>query len=67
MGGRAQVCTGCSKARRLARHERFRQPLHVLGKHRRFPAGLLFAVNLIPDLAAGETTLIRVGDAVKLL
>ncbi|MEU4419295.1 MOSC N-terminal beta barrel domain-containing protein [Actinoplanes sp. NPDC024001] len=41
-----------------------RQPLHVLGRHRRFAQGLLFAINLVPDLAAGETGVIRVGDAV---
>jgi uncharacterized protein YcbX len=29
--------------------ERGRQPLHILGRHRRFPAGLLFGLNLIPD------------------
>ncbi|MFC7532524.1 MOSC domain-containing protein [Actinoplanes sp. GCM10030250] len=39
-----------------------RQPLHVLGKHRRFDKGLLFAINLTPDLAPGETGTIRVGD-----
>ncbi|GAA4924784.1 MOSC domain-containing protein [Actinoplanes utahensis] len=41
-----------------------RQPLHVLGRHRRVGQGLLFAVNLIPDLPAGHTTTIRVGDPV---
>jgi uncharacterized protein YcbX len=41
-----------------------RQPLHVLGKHRRIDGGLMFAVNLIPDLAAGDTSVLRVGDAV---
>jgi uncharacterized protein YcbX len=38
--------------------ERGRQPLHVLGARRRFPAGLLFGMNLIPDglgaIAVGE-------------
>jgi uncharacterized protein YcbX len=41
-----------------------RQPLHVLGRHRRIGDGLLFAVNLIPDLTAGQTGHIRVGDLV---
>ncbi|MEU4158125.1 MOSC N-terminal beta barrel domain-containing protein [Actinoplanes sp. NPDC026670] len=41
-----------------------RQPLHVLGRHRRIDGGLLFAVNLIPDLTAGQTGRIRVGDQV---
>ena len=30
--------------------EKGRQPLRVLGQRRRFPEGLLFGVNLIPDL-----------------
>ncbi len=41
-----------------------RQPLHVLGKHRRIDGGLMFAVNLIPDLAAGGTGVLRLGDTV---
>ncbi|BCY05956.1 MOSC domain-containing protein [Actinoplanes sp. L3-i22] len=41
-----------------------RQPLHVLGKHRRIDGGLMFAVNLIPDLAAGDTGVLRLGDTV---
>jgi uncharacterized protein YcbX len=41
-----------------------RQPLHTLGDHRRYAEGLLFGINLIPDVAAGETRIIRVGDAV---
>ena len=44
-----------------------RQPLHVLGKHRRVDGGLMFAINLIPDLAAGETGRIRTGDAVNVV
>lgn len=44
-----------------------RQPLHVLGRHRRFDKGLLFAVNLIPDLTAGQIGHVRVGDPVTLL
>ncbi|WP_229073128.1 MOSC domain-containing protein [Actinoplanes sp. DH11] len=44
-----------------------RQPLHVLGKHRRFGNGLMFAVNLIPDLTAGETGRIRTGDPVNVV
>jgi uncharacterized protein YcbX len=41
-----------------------RQPLHVLGRHRRIGGGLMFAVNLIPDLAAGDTGVLRLGDTV---
>jgi uncharacterized protein YcbX len=41
-----------------------RQPLRALGQHRRFAAGLLFGINLIPDVAAGDIGVIRVGDAV---
>ncbi|GIF15467.1 MOSC domain-containing protein [Actinoplanes teichomyceticus] len=41
-----------------------RQPLHVLGTHRRFDGGLMFAVNLIPELTAGDTAVLRVGDEV---
>jgi hypothetical protein len=43
--------------------DRGRQPLHILGRHRRHPEGLLFAVNAIPD-APG---LVRVGDEVGTL
>ncbi|WP_433051516.1 MOSC domain-containing protein [Dactylosporangium sp. CS-033363] len=42
--------------------EKGRQPLSVLGKRRRFPEGLLFGVNLIPD-ARGK---IAVGDEITL-
>jgi hypothetical protein len=38
--------------------EKGRQPLRALGRHRRDPLGLLFAVNAVPD----GTGLIRVGD-----
>ncbi|NJC73709.1 MOSC domain-containing protein [Planosporangium thailandense] len=41
--------------------ERGRQPLRVLGRRRRFAAGLLFGVNLIPD----RTGTIAVGDPVE--
>ena len=41
-----------------------RQPLRALGDHRRHDGGLLFGLNLIPDLAAGETGIIRAGDPV---
>ncbi|WP_430783135.1 MOSC domain-containing protein [Actinoplanes sp. G11-F43] len=44
-----------------------RQPLRVLGRYRRFGNGLMFAVNLIPDLTAGHTGHVRVGDEVALL
>jgi uncharacterized protein len=41
--------------------EKGRQPLKILGKRRRFPEGLLFGVNLIPDMTGS----IRVGDEVR--
>lgn len=41
-----------------------RQPLRALGEHRKFPNGLLFGLNLIPDTGAGDTGVIRVGDTV---
>ncbi|MEU4694256.1 MOSC N-terminal beta barrel domain-containing protein [Actinoplanes sp. NPDC023714] len=44
-----------------------RQPLHVLGRHRRIGGGLMFAINLIPELAAGETGRIRTGDPVNVV
>lgn len=44
-----------------------RQPLHVLGRYRRIGTGLLFAVNLIPDLTAGETCRVRTGDEVTVV
>ncbi|MGI5245204.1 MOSC domain-containing protein [Dactylosporangium sp. CA-139066] len=43
--------------------EKGRQPLRVLGKHRRFPEGLLFGINLIPDVR-GE---IAIGDEITIL
>ena len=43
--------------------EKGRQPLRVLGKYRRFPGGLMFGVNLIPD-ARGK---IAIGDEIKVL
>ena len=42
--------------------ERDRQPLRALGRHRRHRDGLLFGINLIPDIGAGQRALIRVGD-----
>ena len=42
--------------------ERGRQPLRMLGRHRRHGDGLLFGINLIPDIGAGQRALIRVGD-----
>jgi uncharacterized protein len=39
-----------------------RQPLRVLGRHRRFPEGLLFGMNLIPD----TTGRIQLADEVRL-
>lgn len=44
-----------------------RQPLRVLGRYRRFGNGLLFAVNLIPELTAGRIGHVRVGDEVAVL
>jgi uncharacterized protein YcbX len=43
--------------------EKGRQPLRVLGKHRRFPDGLLFAVNLLPD----KRGKIAIGDEITLV
>lgn len=40
-----------------------RQPLRALGRHRRYPAGLLFAIALIPENAAGTTGVLRVGES----
>jgi uncharacterized protein len=41
-----------------------RQPLRMLGRHRRKDGGLLFGLNLIPDRGPGHGGLVRVGDAV---
>lgn len=41
-----------------------REPLRVLGQRRRIDGGLLFGINLIPDLEDGRPGLVRVGDAV---
>jgi len=43
--------------------EKGREPLHTLGRMRRFPGGLMFAVHLIPD----GTGRIAVGDPVSVL
>jgi uncharacterized protein YcbX len=43
--------------------EKGRQPLHILGRHRRIGDGVLFGVNLIPD----RTAILHVGDPVALL
>jgi uncharacterized protein YcbX len=43
---------------------RERQPLRVLGQRRRFGTELVFGQNLIPDLPAGGTARIAVGDPV---
>ncbi|WP_250000917.1 MOSC domain-containing protein [Actinoplanes sp. M2I2] len=40
--------------------EKGRQPLRMLGLRRRFDTGLLFAINLIPDMSG----IVRVGDPV---
>ncbi|MEU7906975.1 MOSC domain-containing protein [Actinoplanes sp. NPDC049118] len=39
-----------------------RQPLRALGRHRRYADGLRFGINLIPDLAPGDTGVIRAGE-----
>jgi uncharacterized protein len=39
------------------------QPLRALGEHRRYDDGLLFGINLIPDITAGATGVIRVGES----
>jgi uncharacterized protein YcbX len=44
--------------------EKGRQPLRALGVHRRVGSGLLFAINLIPDITPGDTGFIRTGDEV---
>jgi uncharacterized protein len=45
--------------------EKGRQPLRILGQRRRFPGGLLFGVNLIPDLEGFDGRgKIAVGDEV---
>jgi uncharacterized protein len=41
-----------------------RQPLRILGRYRRYGTDLLFGINLIPDVCAGETGIVRVGEAV---
>jgi uncharacterized protein YcbX len=43
--------------------EKGRQPLRVLGRHRRHGSGLLFATNLIPDTLGP----IHLGDEVEVL
>ncbi|GAA0489814.1 molybdenum cofactor biosysynthesis protein [Paractinoplanes deccanensis] len=44
--------------------EKGREPLRLLGKRRRFDDGLLFAINLIPDMSHVS---IAVGDPVEVL
>jgi uncharacterized protein YcbX len=41
--------------------EKGREPLKMLGRHRRFDDGLLFAINLIPDESHGS---LQIGDPV---
>ncbi|MEV8511415.1 MOSC N-terminal beta barrel domain-containing protein [Dactylosporangium sp. NPDC051484] len=43
--------------------EKGEQPLRVLGRHRRFPGGLMFGLNLIPDVRGK----IAIGDEVAVL
>ncbi|MEU8814827.1 MOSC N-terminal beta barrel domain-containing protein [Actinoplanes sp. NPDC048796] len=44
--------------------EKGREPLRMLAEHRRFDDGLLFAINLIPDMSGVS---IKVGDPVDVL
>jgi uncharacterized protein len=41
-----------------------RQPLRILGQNRRVGSELLFGLNLIPDVYAGEKGIVRVADTV---
>ncbi|MEV4706418.1 MOSC domain-containing protein [Actinoplanes sp. NPDC049316] len=41
-----------------------REPLRLLGAIRRYGDGLRFAIQLVPDVAPGETQVIRVGEPV---
>jgi hypothetical protein len=43
------------------------QPLKMLGRRRRFPDGLLFGMNLIPDVTPDAAHVVRVGDDVTVL
>jgi hypothetical protein len=47
--------------------EKGSQPLAALGRHRRFAGGLLFAIQLIPDLPPGGRGSLRVGDPVTVI
>ena len=47
--------------------EKTRQPLRALGRIRRFADGLLFGVNLIPDVEPGSDATLRVGDPAKVI
>jgi uncharacterized protein YcbX len=47
--------------------EKTGQPLKMLGRYRRFPDGLLFGMNLIPDVTPGATEVLRVGDEITVL
>lgn len=47
--------------------EKGREPLRMLGLHRRYDGGLLFAINLVPDLPIGAVGQIRVGDPVSVV
>ena len=47
--------------------EKGREPLRTLGRHRRYDDGLLFAINLVPDLPIGDAGLLRAGDPVTVV
>ncbi|MEV6299638.1 MOSC N-terminal beta barrel domain-containing protein [Actinoplanes sp. NPDC051861] len=40
-----------------------RQPLRILGRYRNINQKLLFAINLVPELAPGGTGILRTGDS----
>jgi len=47
--------------------EKGREPLKTLGRRRRFDDGLLFAINLVPEIPAGDVGLVRLGDPVSVV
>jgi uncharacterized protein YcbX len=50
--------------------EKGRQPLRILGRHRRFGDRLLFAINLVPEqpeMPGGQAGHLRVGDPVSVV
>ena len=47
--------------------EKGREPLRMLGQHRRYDNGLLFAINLIPELSIADVGQVRVDDPVSVV